>query len=124
MVLPGVISEENKDEMELGYNTFNVTSSTAQFPEESQAKSSEENIKTLPRWIYHGIMIFMIVVATIVISCNAPTEGVIQIAQVFNGCLLPFFSTCLLLCLNDPQFMGDTPQKWLVFSLKCSKHAW
>ena len=36
---------------------------------------------------------------------------VILIAQVFNGCLLPFFSICLLLCLNDPQFMGASPQK-------------
>ena len=31
-------------------------------------------------------------------------------AQVFNGCLLPFFSTCLLLCLNDIQFMKASPQ--------------
>ena len=25
---------------------------------------------------------------------------------MFNGCLLPFFSICLLLCINDEQFMG------------------
>ena len=31
--------------------------------------------------------------------------------QVFNGCLLPFFSTCLLICLNEPQFMRKSPQK-------------
>ena len=31
---------------------------------------------------------------------------VILVAQVFNGCLLPFFSICLLLCINDEQFMG------------------
>ena len=31
-------------------------------------------------------------------------------AQVFNGCLLPFFSTLLLICLNDAQFMGRSPQ--------------
>ena len=47
---------------------------------------------------------------------------VILVAQVFNGCLLPFFSTLLLLCLNDEQFMGDRPQPlWpnilLVFSV-------
>ena len=36
---------------------------------------------------------------------------VILIAQVFNGCLLPFFSICLLLCINDEQFMGKNPQK-------------
>ena len=31
--------------------------------------------------------------------------------QVLNGCLLPFFSTCLLICINDPQFMGKQSQK-------------
>ena len=36
---------------------------------------------------------------------------VILIAQVFNGCLLPFFAICLLLCINDEQFMGRRPQK-------------
>ena len=36
---------------------------------------------------------------------------VILVAQVFNGCLLPFFSICLLLCINDEQFMGRCPQK-------------
>ena len=30
---------------------------------------------------------------------------------MFNGCLLPVFSICLLLCLNDPQFMSASPQK-------------
>ena len=34
----------------------------------------------------------------------------ILVAQVFNGCLLPFLSTLLLLCINDPQFMGSRPQ--------------
>ena len=35
---------------------------------------------------------------------------VVLVAQTFNGCLLPFFSMCLLLCLNDPQFMSSSPQ--------------
>ena len=34
----------------------------------------------------------------------------ILVAQVFNGCLLPIFSVCLLLCVNDEQFMGSAPQ--------------
>ena len=34
-----------------------------------------------------------------------------SLLQVFNGCLLPFFSICLLICLNDHQFMKGTPQK-------------
>ena len=35
---------------------------------------------------------------------------VILVAQVFNGCLLPFLSSLLLICINDPQFMGERPQ--------------
>ena len=35
---------------------------------------------------------------------------VILVAQVFNGCLLPFFAILLLVCLNDPQFMSKSPQ--------------
>ena len=38
---------------------------------------------------------------------------VILITQVFNGCLLPLFATCLMLCLNDSQFMVTSPQSGL-----------
>ena len=38
---------------------------------------------------------------------------VILIAQVFNGCLLPLFSSCLLLCLNDRDLMASRPQTGL-----------
>merc|ERR1712200_33346 len=65
----------------------------------------------LPRWIYLGIMFVMVTISTVVIAANADRSLVILIAQVFNGCLLPFFSICLLLCLNDPQFMAASPQK-------------
>ena len=41
----------------------------------------------------------------------ADRTKIIEIAQVFNGCLLPFFSMCLLVCLNDSQFMAKSPQK-------------
>lgn len=64
----------------------------------------------LPRWAYLGIIFVMVIIATVVISANADRTLVILIAQVFNGCLLPFFSTCLLLCLNDHQFMSASPQ--------------
>jgi Mn2+/Fe2+ NRAMP family transporter len=73
--------------------------------------------QTLNPWIYQGIMLFMIVVATVAISADAPTVQVIQVAQTFNGCLLPFFSACLLVCLNDANFMKDNPQKWSVSCL-------
>ena len=41
---------------------------------------------------------------------SADRTLVILIAQVFNGCLLPFLSSLLLICINDPQFMGERPQ--------------
>ena len=44
------------------------------------------------------------------ISFSVDRTSVVLVAQVFNGCLLPFFSALLLLCLNDPQFMGHSPQ--------------
>ena len=46
-----------------------------------------------------------------VLFFSAPRIQVILVAQVFNGCILPFFSICLLLCLNDAQFMNKCPQK-------------
>jgi len=64
----------------------------------------------LPRFAYMGIIFVMVLISTVVISANADRTLVILIAQVFNGCLLPFFSTCLLLCLNDLQFMSPSPQ--------------
>merc|ERR1712088_410880 len=73
--------------------------------------AADQEGKRLPRWIYLGIMFVMVVISTVVIAANADRSLVILIAQVFNGCLLPFFSICLLLCLNDPQFMGSSPQK-------------
>lgn len=68
-------------------------------------------LKSLPRFAYWTIMTSMVLIAVVVISANAPRVGVILIAQVFNGCLLPFFSICLLLCLNDDEFMNKSPQK-------------
>ena len=35
---------------------------------------------------------------------------VVLFAQVFNGVLLPYFSSHLLICLNDPRFMKRKPQ--------------
>merc|ERR1712209_123574 len=67
--------------------------------------------KQLPRRIYLGIMFVMVTISTVVIAANADRSLVILVAQVFNGCLLPFFSICLLLCINDEQFMGRCPQK-------------
>ena len=91
------------------------------------ALTADSVSQKLPHKIYLSIMFVMVIIATIVISANGEAEDievllfykmyfpadrtyVILVAQVFNGCLLPFFSTLLLLCLNDEQFMGERPQ--------------
>ena len=80
---------------------------------ESLGKHSEDDFdQQMPRWIYYGMMLVIVAVATIVNSFHVDTALVIQIAQVFNGCLLPLFSFCLLLCINDNQFMYKRPQLW------------
>jgi len=90
-----------------------------------EEKEEELELKTLPRPVYWAIITVMVVVATVVISLNAPRVKIILIAQVFNGCLLPFFAICLLVCLNDQQFMSNSPQKgwaniFLLFSVTIS----
>merc|ERR1711892_1176190 len=82
--------------------------STASPPDDKNAEKRE-----MPRLIFLGLMLVMVLVSTVVISANADRTLVILIAQVFNGCLLPLFSTCLLLCLNDKQFMVSSPQSGL-----------
>merc|ERR1719206_270840 len=59
-----------------------------------------------------GINIVMVSVAAVVISTNVDRMGIILVAQVFNGCLLPIFSVCLLLCVNDRELMQGATQKW------------
>merc|ERR1712183_538826 len=71
---------------------------------------AETEPQKLPRFVYLGIIFIMVLISTVVISANADRTLVILIAQVFNGLLLPFFSICLLLCLNDLQFMASSPQ--------------
>ena len=61
-------------------------------------------------YFYHS-KISNFVHQSLTILLPAPRVQIILIAQVFNGCLLPFFAICLLLCLNDPQFMSSSPQK-------------
>jgi len=82
--------------------------------EDKEAMDDKEKVKrAMPRLYFLGLMLVMVVISVIVISANADRTLVILIAQVFNGCLLPLFSSCLLLCLNDKQFMGSSPQSGL-----------
>jgi len=64
------------------------------------------------RCMKQGINIVMVSVAAIVISTNVDRMAIILVAQVFNGCLLPIFSICLLLCVNDRELMKGAAQKW------------
>merc|ERR1711936_1534402 len=64
------------------------------------------------RFMKQGINIVMVSVAAIVISTNVDRMAIILVAQVFNGCLLPIFSICLLLCVNDRELMKGAAQKW------------
>merc|ERR1711892_649195 len=70
-------------------------------------KATKRNIKIMKQ----TTNFVMVAIATVVISTNVDRILVILVAQVFNGCLLPIFSVCLLLCINDHQFMGSAPQK-------------
>jgi len=64
------------------------------------------------RWMKQGINFVMVSVAAVVISTNVDRMAIILVAQVFNGCLLPIFSICLLPCVNDRELMKGAAQKW------------
>jgi len=87
---------------------------TLEEDKESSSVTEKNNGKReMPRMLFLGLMLVMVLVSVVVISANADRTLVILVAQVFNGCLLPLFSTCLLLCLNDKQFMVSSPQSGL-----------
>ena len=104
---------------------------TLEGDKESSSVTEDNNGKReMPRMLFLGLMLVMVLVSVVVISANglfvnivlisfvmsfvsADRTLVILVAQVFNGCLLPLFSTCLLLCLNDKQFMVSSPQSGL-----------
>lgn len=77
---------------------------------ENREAGSDEQQRKLPKWITFGMMTAMVLISMVVIQTDVDRTAVVLVAQVFNGCLLPFFSTLLLICLNDPQFMGHSPQ--------------
>ena len=88
---------------------------TEEHPKEDISTSSMVSspaIQAMPRWIYYGIMIVIVFIGAFVNCFQVDTSIVIALAQVVNGMLLPLFSFCVLLCINDPMFMGKQPQKW------------
>jgi len=70
------------------------------------------NMKNVPPRVFFGIMVSTQVVAFAVISAGVNLVAMVTLAQVFNGCLLPMYTFCLLFCLNDAKFMGKQPQTW------------
>merc|ERR1712079_706283 len=81
--------------------------------EKTEGDSDQPDQREMPRLYFMGLMFIMVLVSTVVICFNVDRTYVILIAQVFNGCLLPLFSTCLLLCLNDRDLMAASPQSGL-----------
>eukprot|EP00931_Biecheleriopsis_adriatica_P068269 TRINITY_DN42248_c0_g1_i1.p1 TRINITY_DN42248_c0_g1~~TRINITY_DN42248_c0_g1_i1.p1 ORF type:complete len:489 (-),score=74.13 TRINITY_DN42248_c0_g1_i1:59-1525(-) len=55
----------------------------------------------LPKRMYWGVAVSMVVIPTLVVGGGLPRGAVILVAQVFNGILLPLFCLCLLICYND-----------------------
>eukprot|EP00096_Caligus_rogercresseyi_P015468 TRINITY_DN789_c1_g1_i1.p1 TRINITY_DN789_c1_g1~~TRINITY_DN789_c1_g1_i1.p1 ORF type:complete len:180 (+),score=40.89 TRINITY_DN789_c1_g1_i1:261-800(+) len=103
-------TEKEGDDVEA--NPFDIGHQMAPMASQEDLPSIKQELKTFPRWIYMTLILIIIVIAVIVSSANLPTVDVILVAQVFNGCLLPFFAICLFLCLNDPKFMSQQPQTW------------
>jgi len=103
---------EQKVENDDNYADFQVDGDPNE--QNFQMNLEDENANNPPKrlsWsVYFGIILIEVVFSTVIISLNVDRTMVILVAQTFNGCLLPFFSMCLLLCLNDPQFMSSAPQ--------------
>jgi len=99
--IKNIKSDESKMEKE---------DSTSKESTKIELEMVEREPKRLSRRIYLGIIFIEVLFSTVIIAANADRTMVVLVAQTFNGCLLPFFSMCLLLCLNDPQFMTPSPQ--------------
>jgi hypothetical protein len=78
--------------------------------EKVQKKSLTVDEKLVLRWNSRGwryrlaavLILFLPMIPTM---ANVSAVVIIVMAQVVNGCILPFFATCLFLCLNDPNVM-------------------
>jgi len=70
----------------------------------------EEHKVGLSRVISSAIVVLMVTIPTVYISGEADRIFAVLLAQVLNGLLLPILSICLLLCINDTQFMKVSPQ--------------
>ena len=70
--------------------------------------------KAVQRWksggtYFNGSMIVIVCGSAVVSSSPVSTVGVIILAQVINGLLLPIISICLALCINDETIVAAPP---------------
>jgi len=112
------IHEQKVDEKTRKENQENAFPLSTKVSVSPLSISKDDDIKTpikdFPKKYYNGLMIVMVLISMGVMIANAPEVKVILVAQVYNGCLLPFFYVCLLLCINDKNFMNNRPQTgWL-----------
>jgi len=89
---------------------FSKNSTDEDDSEKHQEDIDKSDQRQMPRKYFLGLIFIMVVVSSFVMCFNVDRTYVILIAQVFNGCLLPLFATCLMLCLNDKEFMSTSPQ--------------
>ena len=112
------VTEDSRDNVPKEVN--NVENGTPEIDKDVQEiaadpKFLEERTAKLKRRsniMNQSINLIQTAISVTVIAANTDRLFIILVAQVFNGALLPFFSICLLLCINDQEFMGSSPQKW------------
>merc|ERR1712130_1034663 len=84
-----------------------------QFLSEESEENQESEPKKPHRFVFYGTIVFMVLISVIVVCADADRTYVILVAQALNGCLLPFHSMCLVLCINDRDIMSSSPQSGL-----------
>jgi len=116
-----VFSDARENRGSDNHNPADQDENTPEFEMNLEEQHLSSQSQHLPWCVYFSIMLFQVALSAIIIGANADRTMVILVAQTFNGCLLPFFSMCLLLCLNDPQLMSSAPQPgWANLFLVCS----
>ncbi|KAH8048681.1 hypothetical protein JL720_15797 [Aureococcus anophagefferens] len=74
------------------------------------ARDDDDDRRRQPDGPYtRGVIVFVVLVAVVVGSSGASTVGVVLMAQVINGVLLPVAALCLVLCYNDPAVLRAPP---------------
>jgi len=86
------------------------TEQQSKFITEESKENPKAETKKPNRLVFFGTIMFMVLVSIIVVCADVDRTYIILVAQVLNGCLLPFHSICLVLCINDREIMSSSPQ--------------